>query len=75
MKSPNPNAGVHKTDTARTLDLNGGNPASNQGGIIALSVDFRNGSENPDVNGTLQAKESGGQSLNLNNVIRQNISP
>ena len=42
---------------------------------VVTAVDCRNGTENPDVNGTLQAKEQGGQSLNLNNVIRQNISP
>ena len=32
MKSPNPNVGIYKTDTTRTLDLNGGSPACNQGG-------------------------------------------
>lgn len=35
-----------------------------------MAVDCRNGAERPDVNGTLQAKETGGQSLNLNNVVR-----
>lgn len=34
-----------------------------------LAVDCRNGTEDADVNGTLQAKESG-MSLNLNNVVR-----
>lgn len=34
------------------------------------AVDFRNGRENGDVNGTLQAKSTGGQSLNLNNTLR-----
>lgn len=34
-----------------------------------LAVDCRNGTEDPEVNGTLQAKESG-MSLNLNNVVR-----
>lgn len=37
------------------------------------SVDFRNFRDGGEVNGTLQAKESGGQSLNLNNTIRQNM--
>lgn len=32
MKSPNPHSGVYKADTARTLDLNGGSHACNQGG-------------------------------------------
>ena len=35
------------------------------------AVDCRNGTENPDTNGTLQAKSTGGQSLNLNNVVRE----
>ncbi|MBR6588330.1 MAG: hypothetical protein IKK82_13035 [Kiritimatiellae bacterium] len=35
----------------------------------AHAVDCRNGTEDPEVNGTLQAKESG-MSLNLNNVVR-----
>lgn len=34
-----------------------------------LAVDCRNWAEDPEVNGTLQAKESG-MSLNLNNVVR-----
>lgn len=33
MKSNNPHSGIYEADTARTLDLNGGNPACNQGGI------------------------------------------
>ena len=36
---------------------------------LIASVDCRNGAES-EVNGTLQAKPSGGQSLNLNNVVR-----
>ena len=38
---------------------------------IVCAVDCRNGTENPNVNGTLQAKSTGGQSLNLNNVVRE----
>ena len=37
------------------------------------SVDCRNFREGGEINGTLQAKESGGQSLNLNNTVRQNM--
>lgn len=33
MKSSNPHSGIYKAKTARTLDLNGGNPACNQGGM------------------------------------------
>jgi hypothetical protein len=36
MKSSNPNSGIYKADTTRTLDNNGGNPACNQGGMIVL---------------------------------------
>ncbi len=32
FKSGNPESGVYEADTARTLSLNGGNPACNQGG-------------------------------------------
>lgn len=39
---------------------------------LVCSVDCRNFTEGGETNGTLQAKESGGQSLNLNNTIRQN---
>ena len=34
MLSDNPKAGFYETETSRTLDLNGGNPACNQGGIV-----------------------------------------
>jgi len=71
MKSPNPHSGIYKTDTARTLDLNGGSPACNQGGVaIVNAVDCRNGTENENINGTLQAKGNGGFTINSNNVVR-----
>ena len=35
-KSNNPNSGVYEADTSKTLDLNGGNPACNQGGIAVV---------------------------------------
>ena len=41
---------------------------------LVCAVDCRNGTENPNINGTLQAKESGGSSLNLNNVCRVNMA-
>ena len=71
MKSDNPHSGIYKAETARTLDLTGGSPACNQGGVaIVNAVDCRNGVENECTNGTLQAKESGGTSLNYANVVR-----
>ena len=38
---------------------------------LVAAVDCRNGTENAEVNGTLQAKSNGGTSLNLNNICRQ----
>ncbi len=46
--------------------------ARNYKDLVAFAVDCRNGTENPDVNGTLQAKSSGGQSINLQNTVRVN---
>lgn len=37
---------------------------------LVVAVDCRNGTENANINGTLQAKSSGGMSLDLNNVCR-----
>lgn len=34
FKSSNPYSGVYETQTTRTLDNNGGNPACNQGGML-----------------------------------------
>ena len=36
MKSCNPNSGIYEAETARTLDMNGGNPACNQGGMAVV---------------------------------------
>lgn len=36
MKSQNPHSGIYEADTTRTLDLNGGNPACNQGGMAVV---------------------------------------
>lgn len=41
---------------------------------LICAVDCRNGTENSNINGTLQAKESGRSSLNLNNVCRVNMA-
>ena len=41
MMSSNPHSGIYEADTSRTLDLNGGNPSCNQGGIaIVESVPY-----------------------------------
>lgn len=49
MKSSNPNSGIYEADTTRTLDLNGGNPACNQGGMAIVQ------GINGDKTGTLDA--------------------
>lgn len=36
MLSDNPHSGIYEASTSRTLDLNGGNPACNQGGIAVV---------------------------------------
>lgn len=41
--------------------------------LVCSSVDCRNFTEGGELNGTLQAKESSGSSLNLNNTVRQNM--
>lgn len=37
MMSDNPHSGFYEADTARTLDVNGGNPNCNQGGIAVVA--------------------------------------
>ena len=71
MKSNNPHSGIYEADTARTLDLNGGNLACNQGSIcICEPVAFRKtahprtadegqGWEEATVNDTLNIFDSG----------------
>ena len=36
MRSSNPHSGIYIAETARTLDINGGNPACNQGGLMIV---------------------------------------
>ena len=56
MKSGNPNSGVYEAMTARTLDLNGGSPACNQGGMaVVQGADMYNGSLTGDIAATLNA--------------------
>lgn len=42
MLSSNPYSGIYLTETSRTLDLNGGNPACNQGGIVIVQYENDN---------------------------------
>ena len=81
MLSDNPKSGFYEADTSRTLDLNGGNPCCNQGGVAvvedadgAAAVDCRNLRETDEISGTLLAKAaSGGYSLNYQNPVRTGL--
>ena len=57
MKSGNPHSGIYESDTSRTLDLNGGNPACNQGGIVIVDQIGGQGEyyQESDVSSTLRA--------------------
>ena len=56
MKSGNPHSGIYKADTSRTLDLNGGNPGCNQGGMaVVQGADMYNGAITGDIAATLNA--------------------
>lgn len=65
---------VSGDDVADTLDASYYKGCGERGfkERTVVAVDCRNGTENADINGTLQAKSNGGMSLNLNNVIRSN---
>ena len=59
-------------DVAHTLKGNGNcDSKEDSETYIVAAVDCRNMTEDPDTNGTLQAKPNGGMSLNMNNVCRQ----
>ena len=38
MKSDNPHSGIYETETARTVDKNGGNPSCCQGGVAVVAI-------------------------------------
>ena len=61
MKSKNPHSGIYEADTSRTLDLNGGNPACNQGGMAVVLNDQGGQSMNitEDKTATLRAEAHG----------------
>ena len=81
MMSDNPKSGFYEADTSRTLDLNGGNPCCNQGGVAvvegiddgaeASTADRHNLQENSEVSGTLLAKMAPGSCpLDYQNPVR-----
>lgn len=58
---------LHLSDKAGTLTC-----VHDQQAVLCAAVDCRDESESAEVNGTLQAKSSGGYSCNMQNVVRQN---
>ena len=58
-------------DTVQTITANLANQRMPDKGSLNAFVDFRNRKES-GINGTLQAKESGGSSVNYNNTVREN---
>lgn len=67
-KSSNPHSGIHETDKARCLDTSI-DPTCNQGGVLVVSADCRNGTIDAEKTCTLQAKANGGRSLNCMPVL------
>lgn len=64
---------VVSSEISPTLRAKANDPYREDMAAYIASVDCRNFCEGGETNGTLQAKESGGQSLNLNNTVRQNM--
>jgi DNA (cytosine-5)-methyltransferase 1 len=74
MKSANPHSGVYEAETSRTLDLNGGNPACNQGGIAVVFDASKRHNYEPfgDVSETVQAAYGTGGG-NVPMVMEQDV--
>jgi len=53
MLSDNPHSGVYEASTSRTLDLNGGTPACNRGGIAIVQV-YENHGQDSRITGPLE---------------------
>jgi len=63
MKSSNPHSGIYEADTSRTIDLNGGNPACNQGGMMVVQgTDLYSGTVTGDIAATLTTRGDGATS-------------
>ena len=70
MKSSNPHSGIYEASTSRTLDLNGGNPSCNQGGIAIvepIGFDGYNSADTGDKAATLGV--NCGMSTGRNGVV------
>ena len=64
---------VVSSEISPALRAKANDPYQTDMAAYVASVDCRNFTEGGEINGTLQAKESEGQSLNLNNTVRQNM--
>ena len=73
MKSSNPKSGFYKADTTRCLDVNGGNPSCNQGGMAVVALEGNgsrpshrgNGCSEENISYTLNAVEQHGVAYGL----------
>lgn len=64
---------VVSSEISPALRAKANDPYRTDMAAYVASVDCRNFTEGGEINGTLQAKESEGQSLNLNNTVRRNM--
>jgi len=64
MKSSNPNSGIYKADTSKTIDVSGVNPSCNQGGMVVVDscIELMGGQKslNQDKVGSLCARDKKG---------------
>ena len=63
--------GYRVGETCNTLTAKQNDAVRGDTPLVCAAVDCRNGTENENTNGTLQAKSNGGVSYNLQNVVRE----
>ena len=78
MLSDNPHSGIYEAKTSRTLDLNGGNPACNQGGIcivepIPYTLKIRSGCEGGGKGALIQTDKSATLATNNDQYLFQPV--
>ena len=78
MKSSNPHSGIYEADTSRTLDLNGGNPSCNQGGIaivesVPYTLKIRSGCEGGGKGALVQEDKSATLATNNDQYLFQPV--
>jgi DNA (cytosine-5)-methyltransferase 1 len=78
MLSDNPNSGIYEATTSRTLDLNGGNPACNQGGIMVVepcpyTLKIRSGCEGGGKGALIQTDKSATLATNNDQYLFQPV--